>query len=209
VQRRCSLAGDRAAQTQLLSRVLPRALLVDDLEQADDAILVDERRHEEALVPVAAQDCGLRLVNVRIVDVDDGRDAFLEDATGQRVLAELVRPAVGQPLTGMVVIGQDVDDARALVELGDGAEVAVQKRRHAACDLCQQLGDVEPAGQGDGGVDEDVELALASELGGQVVRVADRAREVVDVAFVDPAVASRGPHAREEPGGRPASDGDR
>ncbi len=65
-------------------------------------------------------------------------------------------------------------------------------------DLGQQLGDVEPAGQGDRGVHEDVELALAGELGGEVVRVADGAREVVDVVLVDAPVPAGGARAGEE-----------
>ena len=68
------LAGDRLREAQFLARVLARALLVHDLEQAQAASLDDERDHEEAPVALAAQLGDLRGVGVGVVHVDDGGD---------------------------------------------------------------------------------------------------------------------------------------
>ena len=47
------------------------------------------------------------------------------------------------------------------VVLGDRAELAVEEAGHLAGDLGQQRGEVELAADGDGGVDQGVELTLA------------------------------------------------
>jgi hypothetical protein len=109
-----------------------------------------------------------------------------------------------------VVVLRQRDDALGLgVVLGDGAEVAVEQAGHAHRDLQQELGEVDLAGERDGSVDEHVDLALAGQLGGQVVAVADGLGEVVDVVLVDAAVAAGGARAEEEAGRGPAADRDR
>ena len=151
-----------------------------------------ERYHEQAAVALAAQFGDLGCVGVGVVDVHDRGGLLVEHAAREREVAQAVGARVGQTAPGVVVLGQSNDSVGVAIEFRDGTEVTVEQARHAHRDLEQQLGEVEPAGESDGGVYEHVDLAFASKLRGEVVAPADGAREVVDVTFVDAAVAARG-----------------
>ena len=120
---------------------------------------------------------------------------------------ERVGHGVGPPVAEVVVVGQHRDGARRGVELRDDAAVCVEQAGHLLGDLAQELGEVELAGDGDGGLDERLQLALARQAGGQVVAPADEMRELVDVLLLDAPVTAGGARARQEPGRGPATDG--
>ncbi len=137
---------------------------------------------------------------------DDGLVVF-ERARRHRELVDVVHPGVRTPVAEVVVVGEHGDRAGRVVVLRDDAEMAVEQAGHLLRDLAQQLGQVELARDGDGGLDEGLELALAGEAGGEVVAAADEGGELLDVLLLDAPMPARGARAGKEAGRGPAPDG--
>ena len=207
LQRHGREAGERPGQPQLLAGETSLAHVVEDLEQADRAVPVDEGDEQERLVAVAAHDGGLGGIGAGVADVDDGELLLLHEPRREREVLERVRLPVGQAVTVAIEVGQYTHGPGSLVVVGDGAEMAVEDGRRAAGDLGEQLAEVEAARQGDRGLDQRLDLALARQAGGQVIAVADDVGDLVDVFLLDTSMPARRARARQKPRGGPATDG--
>ena len=67
------------------------AAVEGELDEADAAVLGDQRQHDQPAVAALAQEADLGRVGGRVGDVDRGHDLLLHDAPGERVRAQVVR----------------------------------------------------------------------------------------------------------------------
>ena len=207
VDRHGRLRRDGVGEPHLLAAELALALVVEDLDEADALALMHHRQDEQALVAVAAHDGDLGRVGVRVAHVDGDALVVLDRPPRHGELAQRVLHRVRLAVAAVVVLGAHGDRAGGGLVVRDDAQVRVHQGGHLLGDLAQQRGGVELAGDGDGGGDQGLELALAGQPRGEVVAAADEVRQLVDVLLLDAPVAPGGARAGEEARRRPAADG--
>jgi hypothetical protein len=111
------LRRHRAADSQLLAGEPALAEVVDELDQADGAVLEDERHECHAVRADMAQIGEIGSVGSGIAHVDDLDALLVQDLVGHREPLGGEGLSVGPAPTAAVVVGEHVDGARLGVEL--------------------------------------------------------------------------------------------
>ena len=173
-------------------------LAIDRFEQADRAALVHERDLQSARVTVAPQQIAFRGVDTRVVGVDDAGHLLLEPAQGLGIAAQVEAARRRRATPAGVVLGERGDGLGVGFVAADRAGVAAADDHRVLGDLGQQGALIELAGDGDRGLDQCLEFALARLAYAHVRAAADRPRQLDDVGAGDASVTAGGACAGQQ-----------